>query len=160
MAAPRSLESRDLVRPQAPQQKRCPKCGNIKPFSDFNKNKARTDGLQGYCRICNSDVCRDWLQANPDRLSRLYDLRDARRAAAQAFVKAYLQIHPCVDCGEEDWMVLEFDHVREEKVAHISHLVRDGSLAKLKVEVRKCDVRCANCHRRVTYQRCGSWRLV
>lgn len=32
--------------------KYCPKCGETKPFSDFYKNKARTDGLTAYCKPC------------------------------------------------------------------------------------------------------------
>jgi len=32
--------------------KRCPKCGQGKPLSEFNKNRSRPDGLQTYCRPC------------------------------------------------------------------------------------------------------------
>lgn len=32
--------------------KRCSKCKEIKPISEFHKNKVRKDGLQGYCKPC------------------------------------------------------------------------------------------------------------
>ena len=32
--------------------KRCPDCGETKPRSAYYKEKARRDGLQGYCKSC------------------------------------------------------------------------------------------------------------
>ena len=58
----------------------------------------------------------------------------------------------CLDCGEKDQRVLDFDHVRGIKAFTISdHL--DLSPARLYAEIDKCEVRCANCHRRVTADR-------
>ena len=34
--------------------KRCPKCKEIKPVSEFNKNRTKKDGLNAYCRLCQS----------------------------------------------------------------------------------------------------------
>jgi hypothetical protein len=68
----------------------------------------------------------------------------------------YLLTHPCVDCGEVDPVVLEFDHVRGEKVAALSDMAkRQFSLAKLDAEIAKCEVRCANCHKRKTAREQG-----
>lgn len=63
----------------------------------------------------------------------------------------YFKTHPCVDCGENDYIVLEFDHVRSNKVASISSLIGSGySVDTVKREIAKCEVRCANCNRRKT----------
>lgn len=70
----------------------------------------------------------------------------------------YLQQHPCIDCGEKDPVVLEFDHVRGVKAGTISHNLDDWSQARLDEEIAKCVVRCANCHRRITYKRANSFR--
>lgn len=72
---------------------------------------------------------------------------------------AYLEEHPCVDCGETDPVVLEFDHVRGKKVDCVTVLTRQGTRwNKLLSEIAKCDVRCANCHRRITCRRVNDWR--
>ena len=63
-----------------------------------------------------------------------------------------------MDCGESDSVVLEFDHVTGDKRSSIANYVRSGRSWNLIVnEVQKCEVRCANCHRRVTAQRNGNW---
>jgi hypothetical protein len=78
---------------------------------------------------------------------------------ARAYITAYLEANPCVDCGETNIIVLEFDHVGEEgtKKFNISDATRLGyGMPKLKAEMAKCEVRCANCHRKKTYER-GGW---
>jgi hypothetical protein len=74
-------------------------------------------------------------------------------------IYAYLQSHPCVDCGERDPVVLEFDHVRGEKTYEISTLSwRQVSWERILEEIAKCEVRCANCHRRKTAKQRGTYR--
>lgn len=51
----------------------------------------------------------------------------------------------CVDCGERDVLVLDFDH-RGDKRDCVTRLANSCSEATLEAEVAKCDVRCANCH--------------
>lgn len=92
--------------------------------------------------------------ANKDKIKRRAKLHTAKaRRRNWEFVKGYLSSHPCVDCGEGDIVVLEFDHVRGEKRDDISGMVRDCSLSSIKAEIEKCEVRCANCHRRQTHVR-------
>lgn len=72
------------------------------------------------------------------------------------FLFQYLLQHPCVDCGERDPIVLEFDHVRGTKEFNLASAGPKGyGLEKIKAEIAKCDVRCCNCHRRATYLRSG-----
>lgn len=77
----------------------------------------------------------------------------ARREVIRQYIRDYLSEHPCVDCGEHDFVVLDFDHVRGEKVKAISKMVSSAgySLETIQKEIDKCDVRCANCHRRRTH---------
>lgn len=59
----------------------------------------------------------------------------------------------CVDCGEQNHIVLDFDHLRDKKY-NISRMIHDGfSWKAIMREINKCEVVCANCHRIRTYQR-------
>lgn len=63
----------------------------------------------------------------------------------------YLKKHPCVDCGNTDIRVLQFDHVIGKKIDSVSVGVKDSwSVEKLLKEINKCEVRCANCHKIIT----------
>lgn len=60
----------------------------------------------------------------------------------------------CVDCGIRDIRVLEFDHVRGQKVGNVSTIIRRGWGEKIIVaEIAKCEVRCRNCHAIATLAR-------
>ena len=68
----------------------------------------------------------------------------------------YLSTHPCVDCGESDPAVLDFDHVTGEKNNDVSVIIgRGSSIEALKREIDLCVVRCANCHRKKTARERG-----
>lgn len=76
------------------------------------------------------------------------------------FLLDYLLKHPCIDCEECDPIVLEFDHKdSKNKIDCVVQLAEDGiSIKKLKEEIEKCDVRCANCHRRKTAKQRNYYR--
>jgi hypothetical protein len=85
--------------------------------------------------------------------------KQRRTAENQAWIIVYLQAHPCVDCGESDPIVLEFDHLRD-KERNVSALVLGGwEWARVLEEIEKCEVVCANCHRRRTARRTNSYRV-
>jgi len=88
-------------------------------------------------------------------------LQPAQQAAkSYQMVGVYLSSHPCVDCGQTDIRVLEFDHVRGQKTDEISHLLSQGcGWSRIQAEIAKCEVRCANCHRIKTSERGSWWRL-
>jgi hypothetical protein len=59
-----------------------------------------------------------------------------------------------MDCGfRGHFEALQFDHLRD-KVGNVSEMVARGfSLERLKKEIEKCQVVCANCHAIRTYNR-------
>ena len=72
----------------------------------------------------------------------------------------YLRQHPCVDCGEPDPVVLDLDH-REPSLKRtaVSVLIWRTSWAIVEQALARCDVRCADCHRRRTAVQLG-WRKL
>lgn len=134
-------------------RKTCTKCKLAKPLSDFSfRNRSR--GLRAsWCQAC--------MRAH--NMSRYYkhhayyrihhkELTEKSRSEKARRAFEYLLKHPCVDCGETDPIVLEFDHRDgEEKDRAVAELISDNcGWAKILAEILKCEVRCANCHRRKT----------
>ncbi len=87
--------------------------------------------------------------ANKDRVkARAKAWTVKARLRNQAWLSQYLLGHPCVDCGNADIRVLDFDHTRGIKAKCVSKMAHDcHPLSAVIEEVSKCDVRCANCHR-------------
>lgn len=78
---------------------------------------------------------------------------------AQKYVYDYLLEHPCVDCGENDPIVLQFDHRDPlEKNNEVSAML-NRSVKLIQLEIDKCDVRCANCHIKRTAKQFNYYRL-
>lgn len=113
------------------------------------------------CKPCRATYDRARYAASRERRRKqIIDSSKIRRARNQAFVLEYLGVHPCVDCGEADPVVLEFDHVQGAKDGNIADQLSSWSLARLLREIEKCEVCCANCHRRRTAKRGGHYRIT
>ena len=96
--------------------------------------------------------CRGVVKTKPKR-KRGYGRKKRFSGDAVANMKychEYLACHPCVDCGETDIVVLQFDHVRGRKRGNVTSLARNNTLDIVRAEISKCEVRCANCHVRKT----------
>jgi hypothetical protein len=137
--------------------KRCSTCQQTKPLDAFNRRRASADGHQARCRECS----RSWYLENREQHMRnVWRRIRRRRAENRLWLAEYLRDNPCADCGEADIRCLEFDHRPEErKRQDIAALVyAPASLEDLRAEIAKCDVVCANCHRRRTSQRANFWK--
>lgn len=140
--------------------KRCSACGETHLSDAFNRCASSVDGLQAYGRSCQ----REYHARHRDRINPLIHRRTReRREVVAARVFALLCGSVCTDCGEDDPVVLEFDHVNGEKTADVSKLMNDGlSWQRIADEIAKCEVVCANRHRRRTARRMESlrWRWM
>ena len=68
---------------------------------------------------------------------------------------------PCVRCKKRYPSVcMDFDHVRGKKEFQISDRYSSYSLKRLLVEIAKCQVVCANCHRIISWERRQAKREV
>lgn len=142
-------------------RKRCTQCGESKRHAEFHRNRANRDGLQSRCRLCNIETAKRFHAENLDHCRtrigkwiRKVDGFNKRR------VLEYLLVHPCVDCGEADPVVLEFDH-RRGKVHGVGELLHQHVRWEVvAAEIARCEVRCANCHRRRHAQEKGWYRAV
>ena len=135
----------------------CRKCGTFKPETEFRR---RTDkgGYQAYCIECAKKLSAKHYENNKQRVIDLARKNTRRyRLNLRRKILQYFRENPCRDCSETDPVVLDFHHRDPSiKVMEVSNMVRAGySWKKIKPEIDKCDVLCANCHRRVTAKQRG-----
>ncbi len=113
------------------------------------------------CGSCRKQYNAEYYQRtknrhNPGRYAR----RQRDRAVVKQNVIDYLLSHPCVDCGETDIVVLEFDHQRDKAMDVWRLVSRAYRWSRILEEIEKCDVVCANDHRRRTARSFGWAKLT
>jgi hypothetical protein len=141
-------------------KKWCPLCKKNKSVRDFGVCKNRYDGLQSFCKPCKRDYDRRWwVTRSETQRDKKNELKRKRAKTNLQFVINYLKSHSCVDCGQSNPLVLEFDHCSGNKEFSISESYT-YSLDRIKKEISKCEVRCANCHRLRTVKQLGWYKGI
>jgi RecJ-like exonuclease len=117
----------------------CPKC----------KGENRTSSA--YCPKCHNEYQKAWYKRNPLSTSKSYA---RRKKAIRDHIKEKKKV-PCADCKcKYPWYVMDFDHVRGRKKFNLSNAaLHMKSIKKIDLEIEKCEVVCANCHRERTFSR-------
>lgn len=131
----------------------CGACKVEKPLEAFNKNKGKKDGHASVCRECQKVYKDAHYRANK---AKVYAKVVQRRQELTDKVWEYKNNSKCDDCGERNPIVLEFDHLRDKEFSIGSMANAGYSWNKIREEIQKCDVVCANCHRIRTHIR-GGW---
>lgn len=128
--------------------KRCGKCGRNRRLTSFHK---RGKIHQAWCKDCVRENDRARYQANPQHRRDLTAAYNQRNRVRLREVKQ----GPCTDCGLRFHpAAMQFDHIGTDKTASVSDMVRLGyRWDRIKEEIDKCELVCANCHAVRTYQR-------
>ena len=122
--------------------KKCFKCKEFKLQCEFADNASRVDGLSSQCRDCQREYRRSHYEQNRQKY---IDKAAAWRKAEKIKFFQWLSQHSCVDCGNSDIRVLQFDHLGD-KAFNVSEKVGVLGFDAIMDEVSKCDIVCANCH--------------
>lgn len=137
---------------------RCGTCREVKPLDAFNFRDKHRGKRHTTCRDCQRIYKRNFY---------LRRLEDYKKNSAKQHIASvernrqlaheYLSTRYCADCGTKDADVLEFDHIEQDnKDRTIAQLINDGlSWPNIMLEIAKCEVRCANCHRIRTAKQFG-----
>jgi hypothetical protein len=131
----------------------CRGCQVWHSLDDFAFKNALKQTRHSRCRVCCRESSRRHYEQNKGAyLERNRRYNPLRRENGAGFVYQFLAEHPCAECGEPDPIVLELDHhYPTEKLGNVSDMVRNfASVSRLRAEIRKCQVLCANCHQRRT----------
>lgn len=131
----------------------CCACKDEKDLDEFNLNKGKKDGHNAMCSLCHKEYVKNHYHAH----RREYCARvKAFKAEKRIKMYQYLSDKKCVDCGENDPLVLDFDHRdKSKKERGIAEMLRKNSWENILREIEKCEIRCSNCHRRRTAKQLG-----
>lgn len=138
--------------------KQCARCKQWKDEAEFNWRWQDRGVLQSICRDCQHGQSKDHYESHKESVkAKAAETKRKAREEAEQFVYNFLSYSKCADCGEYDFSVLTFDHVRGSKRMDISRMMAEGySINAIKEEIYKCDVVCSNCHmRRESERRSG-----
>jgi hypothetical protein len=140
--------------------RKLPRCGEVKSVDQFSWRRKAKGRRDSFCRPCRSAYGKEHYAANRQRyIDQARVVRQRLALERTRYLIDYSAAHPCVDCGERDPVVLEFDHLRDKRFS-IGTRIHDRNWQSILEEIEKCEVVCANCHRRRTARRRGALRAV
>jgi len=128
--------------------KKCSTCKKEKPLSNFAKRTLKTKVIkQSQCKQCNSERCKREYDEGPRKALKIEYTR-AHRKRLRDMVSKHKLKHGCHICQyNKNPSALDLHHIKD-KLHDISRMVQDCvNIDKLKTEISKCIVLCANCHR-------------
>lgn len=130
--------------------KKCSLCLRGKAESEFNVNRSKSDGLQPLCRACQKKLSRTYYQENKDRLRT--QISESKKKRIKESTERIHQIkleRGCFFCIESEPVTLDFHHLdRRDKEFTIGRS-REVLWERLVIEIQKCLLVCANCHRKI-----------
>jgi hypothetical protein len=126
-------------------EKKCILCGVVKTLSDFNKKFKSTDGRQNKCRDCSKAYAKAHYEAD-----KTYYVAKAnkRRLRLVAEINEYKANKGCWHCSENEPCCLDLHHVGNKDFT-VALSINRVSTDLIWKEIEKCEVLCANCHRKV-----------
>ena len=135
----------------------CTKCKLEKSVEKFAKNKRKRSGLQPWCKDCMSAY--DKIRYKTYWKVQVSEGNSRRRELYRQRIWDFLLKNPCIDCGEDNPIVLQFDHVLGDKIESVSHMATQlFKWESVEKEIAKCVIRCANCHTKRTAQVFGWYK--
>lgn len=138
----------------------CCRCGTtdraefIPSAIKASENPKGTRKAGAVCRPCQRAYRKAWASTRPGYWAKF---RRKRKANYRELLNNIKTQAGCVGCGENHVACLEFHHRDQaQKAFTISIAVaRTWPLQSILAEVAKCDVICANCHRKHHYDELG-----
>ncbi|MEO7839280.1 MAG: hypothetical protein ABIU06_08020 [Anaerolineales bacterium] len=138
-------------------KKKCDHCKGWKDETEFNWKFKSLGVRHNTCRECKHGFDKKYFEgpAKERHLQQVKERKDEARRVARDFVYNYLLTHPCETCGESDIRVLEFHHTGDKDMAVGAMVSMGYSVQRIQQEIDRCQVLCANCHRKITVEERG-----
>lgn len=135
----------------------CNGCKTEKDENEFALCRKSKSGRQVYCKICKRQRDKEDYHKGTRKISILRRNKEIKEINEEKLYQ-YLLEHPCVQCGNCDPIVLEFDHLRDKKKNISQMVLHYWCWETILEEINKCQVLCCNCHRRKTSEEFGWFR--
>ena len=139
--------------------KSCTKCSEIKSLEDFAWKNQSKNQRNTWCKACMKIYDR-LRQESKVYLERKNTLAKARQTVARYYILNILKNSSCIDCSNDNPIVLEFDHRDPDSKSYNISEMLDFSTETIQKEIDKCDIRCANCHAIKTAKQFGYWKTL
>jgi hypothetical protein len=118
-----------LVKVDGETRKRCSKCGEIKPFSDYHCSTRSQNKTRAECKECQAAYMREYVKNNlPHRIAlskawRVKNPERARRRDRGYTLKLKTEVidalgGKCACCGESHIAFLSVDHINNDGAEH------------------------------------------
>lgn len=134
----------------------CPRCSIAKEMEEFNWRSKIKQTRQSICKECQRQINIEHYQNNSEQYKAR--ARQFKKELKEKFAE-WLSDKSCIDCGENDPVVLDCDHVSGNKVDNIAKMLNDTRPWEIIIEeLSKCEIRCSNCHRRKTAKQFGWYK--
>jgi 5-methylcytosine-specific restriction endonuclease McrA len=146
--------------------KKCSRCNEVKPESEYFFKNRQTGRLHAQCKECYREHRSHYYKQHYETYKARYRerakiRRTMLRTEFRTNMLKYLDKKSCELCGETDIRTFEFDHIiPAEKSFSISQAVSLGhSWGDVTEEMKKCRILCANCHKKQTAEQVGWYKV-
>lgn len=128
--------------------KTCTKCKELKSIEEFAINRTKADGRSPSCKECKRSYNKDYYKNNYD--AERVRLKKRQEDQWQILDNFFRRLKTkCSRCDESRYAALDFHHkdpsTKEITVAEAFR--RNWNIERVKKEIEKCEILCANCHR-------------
>lgn len=132
------------------ETKVCSKCqGEPQPIENFAFKNKEKGWRHSYCKKCMNEVNRLLYHSSEKRKQDVRKFTYGLIEKIRIYIKEYKENIGCTNCKiKYPSYVLDFHHI-DDKKEQISQMVSSGNLKRIKEEIEKCIVVCANCHREI-----------
>ena len=145
--------------------RRCCVCKEEKELDEFRIKKYNKSGepiYQAICIDCNKEYQREHYRRNKKLYkakAREYDKK--YKIAVYEFLLEFCR-GGCEYCDEREFACLQFNHLEPEvKDFNIAMMISNKMpLQRIREEIEKCEVVCANCHMKITAEQFGWYKML